>query len=271
MKKHRWVILTFIVVLIIIFLANITSYLLYLPNLILLEVLRAPLYLAAGTLNNVKDILEYPSLRKNNAELKEKIGLLTEEVLELRECAVENRRLRELLNLSRSIKYETVPASIIGKDISNWRASVLINKGKNQGVRVNTVVLGGKGLAGRVTEVYNNVSRVMLITDPNSKVAVIIQSTRESGILAGLRGNVCTVKYLPHDTSAEPGDYIITSGGSMYPKGLLAGTVIGIEKSPDKLYASALIESISDFSKLEEVLCVVGEKEKASNAEIIDE
>jgi len=118
-------------------------------------------------------------------------------------------------------------------------------------------VLSTKGLIGRVLEVGRYSAKVLLITDPNSKVGVMIQRNRQGGILVGRPDGWCRMIYIALDSDVMPGDKVITAGFStIFPKDIFVGVVVRVDKEPGRLYKSAVIKTADDLSKLEEVLCI---------------
>ena len=100
---------------------------------------------------------------------------------------LENERLTQLLELRRVLPAEmgrAVFARVIGRSPSAWNRVFLIDKGTQQGLRINQPVLSDKSLIGKIIEAGPTVSKVLLITDPNSKIGVVIQRTRQQGILS---------------------------------------------------------------------------------------
>jgi len=207
--------------------------------------------------SSVKGILPFASLREENRILAERADLLERRLEEARILSNENNRLRELLEFSRSAPYSSIPAQVIGRDPSNWSNSLIINKGIFQGIKQNSAILSTKGLVGRVLELGRNSSKVLLITDPNSKVGVIIERNRQGGILIGRPDGRCKMIYIGLDSDVYPGDKVITAGlGSIYPKDVMVGEVMTVDKEPGRLYKYAIIKTAQDLSKLEEVLCI---------------
>lgn len=204
-----------------------------------------------------KRILPFASFREENALLRRRIDYLTMKLEEARLVAAENDRLKELLNFRKAIPYTTIPAQVIGRDASNWSNSIIIDKGSNHGLRQNKAAISVKGLVGRVVEVGKVSSRILLITDPNSKVGVVIQRNRQGGILVGRPDGKCRMIYIALDSDVLPGDRVITAGlGYIFPKDILVGEIIKVEKEPARLYKSAVIRPAQDLSKVEEVLCL---------------
>jgi len=199
--------------------------------------------------------LAYVDTEKN--ELKHEIAELRNKLVKREEILLENRRLRELLGFKKDLNRPSIAASVIGRDPNSWSSVVFIDKGAPDGVTMDMVVISGEGLVGRVRESGKVISKVMLINDIDSKVGAVIQHSREAGLLVGTPQGECKIVYLPLDSEVKAGDKVMTSGtGGVYPKGLLIGEVIKVEKERGGLYGSATVKPACRLSKLEEVLCI---------------
>ena len=202
-------------------------------------------------------ILPFASLREENRILRERINLLNSKIEELKIISSDNDRLKELLDFRKTVPFTTIPAQVIGRDPSNWSNSLIIDKGLSGGIKQNRAVISTKGLVGRVLEVGVHSAKILLITDPNSKVGVMVQRNRQGGILIGGSGGRCRMIYIALDSDVMPGDKVITAGfGTIFPKDILIGEVVKVDKEPGRLYKSALVKVAEDLSRLEEVMCI---------------
>lgn len=183
--------------------------------------------------------------------------VLQSQLLELHK---ENERLRGLLSLQQQFQFQTVGVDVISRDLTPMRQSVTLAQGKTSGMRKGTVLMTPQGVVGQVVDVDPRVSKALLLTDPLSRLGGLIQRTREFGVVEGGHGDSLWMRYLPPDSAIQVGDWVITSGwGSVYPKGLLVGRVHRVLWSGRKLYRVAWVKPASDFSRLEELLCLVPE------------
>ena len=202
-------------------------------------------------------IMPFASFREENGRLKGEIELLKRKIEESRLVLAENQRLKEILSFKKSIPFATVPAEVIGRDASNWSNSLVIDKGTLGGIRQNRAVLSTKGLVGRVLEVGRYSARILLITDPSSRVGVLIQRNRQGGMLVGRPDGRCKMVYIALDSDVTKGDRVITAGlGSLFPKGILVGEVVDVGKEPGRLYKYAVVKTAQEMTMLEEVLCI---------------
>ena len=173
------------------------------------------------------------------------------------EAAIENKRLRELLDFKNSSEWNTVAAAVIGRQPENWSSMVLINKGSSSGIRNGSVVVSRMGLVGRVSETTASISKIILINDPNFSISAFVQRSRQEGLVTGTLGSNLVMKYLPPDADIQEKDIIVSSGlTGMSPKGLLIGTVIKTGTEFSGLGKYAVISPAADLPAVEEVLVV---------------
>ena len=216
-----------------------------------------PLKALHGIYGAVKKVVPFASLREENRLLRDRIDLLNRKLEEAKLLSAENKRLKDILSFKNAIPYATISAEVIGRDSSNWSNSLIIDKGTMQGIRQSKAVISMKGLVGRVFEVGRYSSRILLISDPNSKVGVTIQRNRQGGILVGRPDGRCKIIYIALDSDVTRGDKVMTAGfGSIFPKGILIGEVAAVGKEPGRLYKYAIVNLAQDMTKLEEVLCI---------------
>lgn len=218
--------------------------------------------------SGVKDflgfILNFNVIREENDKLKARNNELESKALEYDALKSENERLREMLNFkNQNYQYNYVGCDIIGKSGGSFLDEFTINKGKNDGIERQMVVVTSQGLVGQVTSVANSWAIVQTLSNENIAVSGIVQSTRESvGIIKGYRDSdntqLAKIYYLPLDSKIKENDVILTSGlGGLYPKGIRIGYVIGIEEDKGKVMKNAIIKPYIDLNKLEEVFVVI--------------
>ncbi len=139
----------------------------------------------------------------------------------------ENTRLREALQFTPEAKAVYVTGRVIGDSGGAFLRSVLVNVGAREGIRKGTAAVDGNGLVGRVAEVGRRSARILLITDLNSRIPVLVGETRERAIMAGDNSDLGTLLHLPPDRSISAGDLVVTSGhGGAFPAGLPVGIVV---------------------------------------------
>lgn len=213
---------------------------------------------ALSTGNLVDDLTEIQQLRSRVAELELALAQLQPEVVELREVNNDYRRLTELLNYqSTALNQETVVAEVISYDQNSLRRTILINRGARDGIARGMPVVTNEGLVGRVIEVFANASRVLLITDPSSRISARLQNTRVQGSIVGLLTGGLRMEMIPLEANVQEGDIVITSGlGGNFPADLLIGQVVSRRQFEFDLNQTAEVRSLIDFNTLEFVLVV---------------
>lgn len=221
----------------------------------LVSFLKVPLGGSHWISYRTKAMLRYRSLVRENEELRATVDILTSQMMKLKEASIENDRLRGLLNFKASSSHTVIAAAVIGRDSGNWRRTILIDKGSNHGITEDKVILTHRGLVGRIIEVGPTIARAMLITDSDSRVAAIVQSNREEGLLYGTATQMCRLKFISPEAQIKAGDIVISSGfGGIYPQGLMLGEVVSTGREEGGLSLYAVVKPAADLSKLEEVL-----------------
>ncbi|MCG6982322.1 MAG: rod shape-determining protein MreC [Deltaproteobacteria bacterium] len=197
-------------------------------------------------------------LEKENQALKKELQELKLHMNRYREADLANQRLRALLNFKKSIATPLLPAQLVAFDPSGWFQTILIDKGRNDGVVQDMAVVSAEGLVGRVIGESNHHAKVLLILDGNSAVDAYIQRSRARGVLVGLGRELCLLKYVQRNEDVQVGDKVISSGmGGVFPKGLLVGTVQEVVRGSSGLFQRVEVEPAVNFSRLEEVMVVI--------------
>lgn len=142
----------------------------------------------------------------------------------------ENKSLRALLNFESDPKLKTITGRIIADAGNTYVKSLLVNIGHKNDVHKDAAVLAGQGLIGRIVEVGDQTSRVLLVTDVNARVPIMVDETGQHAIMAGANARDPRLIHLPQDSEIREGSRLITSGyGGIYPYGLPVGRVIKLE------------------------------------------
>ena len=211
-----------------------------------------------GIGNVWKGYFHLVGLQRENEALHQELEELRLELNSYREANLANQRLRALLNFKTSIATPLLPAEVVAFDPSGWFQTILIDKGRNDGVVRDMAVVSADGLAGRVIGVSGRHAKVLLILDGNSAVDALIQRSRARGVLVGLGRDLCLLKYVQRNEDVQVGDQVITSGmGGVFPKGLLLGRVREVVRGNSGLFQRVEVDPAVNFSRLEEVMVVV--------------
>ncbi|OPY14448.1 MAG: Cell shape-determining protein MreC precursor [Syntrophus sp. PtaB.Bin138] len=200
-------------------------------------------------------------LERENMRLVQHNALLTRQLVQHQEGYLEAQRLKKLLSLSDSISYETVAASVTGRNRKSLHQTIMIDKGSIHGIKTGMPVVADRGVVGRVIETSGHVSRVLLLIDESSNVDSIIQGGRGQGILSGDGSSRCFLKYVPKLEEVRLGDAVITSGiCGVFPKSWLLGTVSRVARGESGLFQTVEVLPSVNFAKLEEVLVLTSPK-----------
>jgi len=209
-----------------------------------------------GFLTNINE------LGSENERLREEAVLLRLEIDRLRLVEQDNIALTELLEISeRYPDFPMIGARVIGTDPGNWHSTFMIDRGANYGIERNMPVLGAGGLVGRIIDVRENHSRVLMLIDDTSSVAVQSLRTGDTGILSGdimlMQSNLLRMQYININADIQEGDEIVTSHLSgIYPQGISAGFVTQITNDLNSITKTAIIRPSVNFRRLEEVLII---------------
>jgi len=207
-------------------------------------------------------VREFGRLQQRSAELERINESLLVENLRLQEVERENQRLRDLLAFAEtrpSIEFRggQILARPIGYGSNNFLNFVMLDLGRRHGIAVGMPVVNDQGLIGRISEVNESTSRVLLISDPSSTVNAILQSSRLTGVITGRPGSDPVMGFIPQGSEVVVGEIVITSGmGGNFPKGILIGQVIEVRQRDFDVFQEAVIRPTVDFGRLEVVMVI---------------
>ena len=255
LKLSRRTITSFILVACVVFLISIFSPFFkdstqktFQPHLTLIGLLKRE---CAGIIFYHRNMVELDRLSAETDNLRRRL-------FDLREIEQENDRLKGLLGFKQKSPLRLVAARVIARSPDSWSSSVIIDKGRYNGIRRGMAVVNTRGLVGRVIEVAENNSKILLANDPSQGISSIVQRSRQEGLVSGSLGSNLIMRYLPDDAQIEAGDIIVTSELSqIYPKGLLVGKVVNIGKEFSGLSRYAVVKPAAELSSIEEVLVII--------------
>ena len=192
----------------------------------ILDVISKPIVSVNKMISEAKD---FYSVREENLILKK--DRLLQWQAAARKLEIENKNLRGLLNFPVEPAAGFITARAIADTGGAFANSVVINAGNKSGIRKGQATITGEGLVGRVTDVGARSSRVLLITDLNSRIPVVLQSSQARAILAGDNTHRPKLIHLSPGASISQGDRIVTSGhGGAFPPGLPVGLVASVNE-----------------------------------------
>ena len=214
----------------------------------ILDALSRPAATAARVVESVADLqnvyAENQRLKAENARL-----------MQWRQAALrleaENGSLRSLLRYKPDPALSFVTARVIAAPGGTYFRTLVVTAGRRDGVRKGQAALAGTGMVGRVIEVGEWSSRVLLITDLNARVPVVLESSRQRALLAGDNSDQPKLIYLPPDAPVTVGEQVVTSGhGGGFPPGIPIGVVSSVGERGFK------VQPIADLSRLEHLRLV---------------
>jgi rod shape-determining protein MreC len=211
---------------------------------------------------------ENDRLRDANLRLREELG-------QARRTAAELAQLEELVGLKGRTQAETAAAHVIASSINaHFRVNrIRIDRGGDQ-VRVGMPVISADGLVGRVLHSYGDHSDILLVSDPQSSIDVVIPSTGGRGLLNGLASEdsyVCEIEYLEQGKKVSVGDEVVTSGlGKHFPEGLVVGKIASVDSAQHGLYQKVTVKPAVEFSSLDAVLILLAPPPPSDPAREID-
>lgn len=180
--------------------------------------------------------------------LKTRTWELQQRIIELE---IQNRQLQTLTGQAVVAERKGIVTPVIGHSADHWWQQIILGHGRQDGVTINSVVVAPGGLVGRVTQVSDHVSRVLLITNPTSQIGVTVSRSRSMGLLRGRTGQQAIVEFFDKDPDVRPGDTIVTSSlSSLFPAGLIIGRVESLNLAKTSA-PEAVIDLSAPISDLE--------------------
>jgi len=203
-----------------------------------------------------KSLFKSTVLKRENEELKKQNQELFNQIVALQGLAEENKTLREALDVGVQKDFELVIADLIAKDLSG--DFLIINKGVSDGLSVGfPVITAQKALIGKVSEVFENFSQVILISHPQISFPAQIYEKGITGIVKGGGNLRMFLEKIPRDPETKEGDLIITTSlGGNFPKNLLIGQVEKIQKSDIEPLQKVEISPFVNIGELEIVFII---------------
>ncbi len=239
---------------------------------------RLPFTLLTHTVGVLVTLPRLPSLVHDNAALQGALIQRQFEAAQLREALRQAQEAQALLSrgvipppvggLPEAIPAPSGPAfglptgggiiaSVIGRSTLPTQHTVLLNRGERDGLTLESVILDAHGVIGRVVELGATTCLVLLLTDPESRVAGLVERSRETGLLIGRGQGTSEFVYLDAEADIQEGDRIVTAGlGGPFPKGLLLGTVARVSRDELSGTAWALVKPAAQLGRIEDVLCL---------------
>lgn len=217
-------------------------------------------------ISNAEEYLNLLHIKKQHEEFQRRLAFMNARVARYEEIRLENQQLRKFLELKNSSSHKLIAAEIISFDALPDMESITLNKGLNQGLAVHMGLLSESGnIIGYLTEVLDESSTGLLITDRYAVVDAMVQRSRIRGLLEGRSPNSLQLKNIRRPDDVLKGDLIVTSPYSqMLPKGFPLGIVESAKNDAFNISKRVIVRPLENLNKLERVLVItkVVDKEK---------
>ncbi|MFT6069651.1 MAG: rod shape-determining protein MreC [Bacteriovoracaceae bacterium] len=225
-------------------------------------------YVKTRTSNFFEHYIMNINASQDNTKLQKVVADLKDQVFSYEQVSKENKRLKELLQFGGELDLQKVLAQIIAWDANSDFKVLRINKGKADGIELQSSVVTSVGLVGYIFRLTDHYADIITILDPNNRVDALVERTRSHGIVEGYSRNRAIMKYLAGTEPVILGDLVLSSGlGNIYPKGLKIGKITKVERESYGITQSIEIEPVVNFSTLEEVVVLVGTKDEIKEKE----
>lgn len=207
-----------------------------------------------------RDINGSEELARENASLQNKVNELTSSLLDYQEAVSENEFLRDYLEMKdNNIDYQFLKTMLIGRDSDDPFGTFTVNKGSLHGVSVYDPVINSSGLIGYVSQVGASYSKITTVLSPDISIAAFDRRTGDLGVLSGTlssaENGTTRLSNLSRNCSVAIGDHIVTSGGGVFPDGLLVGTVSAVGNDYNSLIF-AEVKPAADLSDLRDMMII---------------
>ena len=232
-----------------------------------MQVLMAPIRGVGTTLTRTAEqyysyMFRYEALAAENDALKKDIAQMEDVARQADTVSRENARLRALLNLKATHEdYVLVDAYIIGWSSTDWSNTYTINRGTAAGIEKNMCAITANGeVVGLVTEAGPNYAIVKTVLDSTLEISGTISDSGYNGMVSGgyIDGHNTLLKmeYLPSDSIIRNNDQVVTSGSTVYPRGLIMGHVVDAGFEETGVAKFALLEAAADIDSLEQIFII---------------
>ena len=207
-------------------------------------------------------MFRYEALAAENEQLKAEIAQMEDVARQADSVSRENERLRALLDLKSTHEdYVLVDAYIIAWSSTDWTNTFTINRGTDAGIQENMCAITANGeVVGLVTAVGPNYAEIKTVLDSTLEISATIASSGHNGMVSGgyIDGNETFLKmeYLPSSAVIRNKDQVVTSGSTVYPKGLILGNVVDAGFEETGVAKFAILDPAADISSMEQVFIV---------------
>ncbi len=219
---------------------------------------------------------EYENLQKENAELREQIAAMQEEKLDWQQAITQNEFYKDYLGIKEEHPdFEFCSAKVIARDPADPYGTLTVAAGSLAGVSPRDPVITSEGVIGYIGTVGPTYSTVITILDPSLKISAFDNRTDDGGIAHGdvttAGEGKLTMDHLSRYATVAKGDYIVTSGGGVFPSGLNIGTVTAVTQDATELTLTATLEPTADIKNCDSVMIVTAFSGQSSLEDLLEE
>lgn len=229
--------------------------------------LTAPAQLSATSVTTsveglLASLIRLRTLEQEYAALQTRAEQLEAENNTLRQVEQENEQLRSLLKFAETrprleLRGAQIVARVIGEESTNFSETILIDLGQVHGIRIGMPVVTDQGLVGRISEVTENISKVLLLNDVSSSASALLTESRLNGIVHGSTSGELIMDFIPQGPTFAVGEAVLSSGlGGKFPRGLAIGVIESIDSQPNAVFQTARVRPAVDFGSLELVMVI---------------
>lgn len=195
-------------------------------------------------------------LTEQNQRLREDLLLANAKLNRMAAVAEQNERLKQLLDTQHSLDLNVQLARVINVDLGSYRHRMLVNVGTHDGVKPGQVVIDAHGVMGQVVEVMPRTSLVMLVTDPDSAIPVVVERTGLRTVAYGTRdGDLLSLPNISMAADVHPGDKLLSSGlGGRFPPGFPVGEIRSVEPAASGMFLEGRARPSADLDRSDNVL-----------------
>jgi rod shape-determining protein MreC len=194
---------------------------------------------------------------RDNEDLRRQNDALKMQVNQLQSKAAEADRLALLLDFRKS--HQNVPmlgSRVIATSAGTASATVMLDRGAKDGIKKNMGVITPEGVVGKVVEVYEDTTEVLLLTDKDSGVGAMLGDSRIQSPVGGTGEPLLAMKYVPNDDAVTVGERVVTSGmDKIFPRDLPIGTITEIKSGNP--FKTIRVRPSANLSRLEEVIVLL--------------
>jgi rod shape-determining protein MreC len=209
------------------------------------------------------DYLVLWTIRDDNKYLRSVIADYQQQLDQYREAYARNRYLENELKFKKEENFPSLTARVVGKDPSFWFQTLIVDRGKNDGVIEGMVARTSLGVVGQVIQVSDNYAKILVANAPSSAIDAMIQKNRVRGILKGAADKGYVLYYVLKNIDVVVGDRIVTAGiGGVFQSGIPLGTVSAVRSKRRGMFQEIEVAPIVDFGQLEMVFIDLSEKQK---------